>query len=308
MDKCNTCKLVDGSLGHWYPPSVSDAVEPVAQWGRTSQCPALDSSGQHDAEEIHPHHTGASEERDQAVEHRARVYMTSHASPLHLALGPGQRRRGEPPDAEAQRQRVADDQPLGLAPLHMAERTGAVGDARVQHATVVRVDVVLGGAVQQHVEMGADVHVARLQGAREREHEGDVLLLLGVLADVLDVRRRAGGQAAGERGVGVDVELEEVEERVRHHADRAVHLGLDAVVELERFFGLVALGEGDPFDLVVVGVFDVLTRLTVARRARWSLATVGVFGIGRRTAMVTVTDARYPGGKVLTSSGSCTRR
>lgn len=187
--------------------------------------------------------------------------MTSHASPFHPALGLGQQRRGEPPNAETQRQRVTNDQPLGLAPVHMAERTGAVRDARVQYTAVVRVDMVLGGAVQEHVEVRANVHVARLQGARECEHKRNVLLLLGLLADVLEVRRWAGWQAAGERGVGVDVELEEVEERVGHHGNRAVHLSLDAVVELEGFFCLVALGEGDPLDLVAFGVLDVFARL-----------------------------------------------
>lgn len=121
-------------------------------------------------------------------------------------------------------------------------------------------------AVQQNVEVRADVHMAGLQGACEREHERNVLLLLGLFTNIFQVRWRTGGKAAGERGVGVDVELEEMEEGIGHHADCAVYLGLDAVVKLEGLFRLVALGEGDPFDLVVVRVLDVFARFTAAKR------------------------------------------
>ena len=102
--------------------------------------------------------------------------------------------------------------------------------------------------------------MAQLQGAGEGEDEGDVLLGGGRLADRLDVGRGAGGQAAGQGGVAVDVELEQGEEGVVDHGDGAVQLGLDGVVELERLAGLVALGEGPPLDLVL-GVLDVLAGL-----------------------------------------------
>lgn len=187
--------------------------------------------------------------------------MPADALPLDPALGPGQRRRRKPPHTEAQRQGVANDQLPGPAAIHVAQRTRAIGNARVQHPAVVRVDVVFRCAVQQHVHVGADVHVARLQGPRERKDQGDVLLLDGRLADVLEVRRRARGEAAGQGGVGVDVELEQVEERVRDHRDGAVEFPLDAVVEFEGLFGLVAHGEGDPLDLVVLGIFYVFAGL-----------------------------------------------
>lgn len=213
--------------------------------------------------------------------------MASHASPFHLALGLGQRRRWEPTNTEAQRQRVANDQPLGLASVHVAERTGAVRNARVQHAAVVRMDMVLGGAVQKHVQVRADVHVARLQGTREREDKRDVLLLLGLFADILKMWRWAGGQTAGERGVGVDVELEEVEEGVGHHSNRAVHLSLDAVMELEGFLRFVALGEGDPFDLMAFGVLDVFTRFAAA------ICVLGGVRHGRDRAGVITHELRF---------------
>lgn len=73
----------------------------------------------------------------------------------------------------------------------MAQGAGAVRDARVEDAAVVGAYVVFGRAVQEDVEVGADVHVAQLEGSREGEDEGDELLLGGRLADDLDVGFRA---------------------------------------------------------------------------------------------------------------------
>lgn len=189
--------------------------------------------------------------------------MPAHALPLNLAPCLGQRRRREPPHTETQRQRIPDDQAPRLAPLHMAQRTRAIGSPGIQHAAIVRVYVVFRRRVQQHIQVRADVQVAELQGAGQREHQGYVLHLVGLLADRLDVLWRARGQAAGERRVGVDVELEEVEEGVVDHGHGAVQLFLDAVVELERLVGLFAGGEGDPLDLVVFGVLDVFACFSV---------------------------------------------
>lgn len=127
------------------------------------------------------------------------------------------------------------------------------------------VNVVLGGAVQQHIHVRANVHMARLEGPRERKHERDVLLRNGLFAHVLNLRRGPRGQSAGQRGVRVDVELEEVEKGVRDHGDGAVDFAFEAVVELEGFLSLVAHGERDPFDFVAVGVFNVLARFTRGR-------------------------------------------
>jgi len=107
-----------------------------------------------------------------------------------------------------------------------------------------------------------DVHVAVLQGARKRKHQRDVLLCDGFLVDNLDVGGRAGREPAGEGRVGVDVELEEVEEGVADHGDGAVYFGLDAVVELERLVGLFAYWERNPLKLMVLRVLDMLTRFS----------------------------------------------
>lgn len=143
----------------------------------------------------------------------------------------------------------------------MAQRTRAVGHGGIEHAAVVVMRVMLRHAVQQHVHVRADVQVAELQGARQREDQGDVLLLGQLLANDLDVGGRTGGQAARQRRIVVDVELEQVEEGIRDQRDGAVELALDAVLELQRLAGFVAGREGDPLQLVV-GQFDVLAGVT----------------------------------------------
>ena len=106
-------------------------------------------------------------------------------------------------------------------------------------------------AVQQNVQVGRDVQMAKLQRAGQREHQRYVFHFIGHLADGLDSGSGARGQAAGQRRVGVDVELEEVEEGVADLGDGAILLAFDAVVELEGPAGLFAGGEGNPLEFVV---------------------------------------------------------
>lgn len=61
----------------------------------------------------------------------------------------------------------------------------------------MRSRVVLGSAVQEDVEVRADVHVAELELPREGEDERDVLLLGEGFADDFDLLAGAGGDAAG---------------------------------------------------------------------------------------------------------------
>ena len=60
----------------------------------------------------------------------------------------------------------------------------------------------------------------------------------------------------------MDVGLEQVEERIVDEGDGAVEFALDTVLELKRLARLVADGEGNPLQLVLV-VFDMFARLTV---------------------------------------------
>ncbi len=241
-------------------PSVADTVESVGQRRGASQPPALQPLGQYDAHEIRTGDHDPGGERYQAVEDGAGVDVPAHALPLDVALCRGQRRRGEPPDAEAQRQGVPDHQPPRVRPFHVCQRARAVRRGAVENPRIVEVAVVLRGAVQEHVHVRADVHVAELERPGQRKDQRDILGDVVLAAHGLGVRRRSLGEAAGQRGVAVDVELEEVEERIRHHVNRAILLALDAVVELERLARLVADGKGDPLDLVR-RVLDVLARL-----------------------------------------------
>jgi len=112
------------------------------------------------------------------------------------------------------------------------QRARAVGGAAVEDAAVVRMNVVLGRAVQQHVEMGADMHVAQLERTGQRDDERDVLADRLVASDSVGVRGRARREPARERRVGMDVELEQMEEWVGDDGDGAVNFPLDAVLEL----------------------------------------------------------------------------
>ncbi|TKW56256.1 hypothetical protein CTA1_11923 [Colletotrichum tanaceti] len=150
--------------------------------------------------------------------------------------------------------------------------------------------------------------MAQLEGAGEGEDEGDVLLLVWFLADDLDDRGGAGGQAACEGRVEVDEELEEVEEGVGNHGDRAVELALVAVAELEGLFGLFADGEGDPFDFVV-RVLDVLACFPAGRGGE-VLAEVRHRGTTQRVRArveAAMSSNNFRGAR-LTSCDSYTRR
>lgn len=244
-------------------------VKPIPERRRAPEAPSPEPSRQHGPKEIDRRERDASAEADQVVEQNSGGNGTAHARPLDLALRLGQRGRREPADAEAEGQRVANDKAVGgaAAAARVRDRAGAVGSAAVEHAAVARLDVLLGPTVQQHVHVGADVHVAQLQRAGQREDQRDVLLRRRLLAHHLDVLGRARGQAARQGRVAVDVELEQVEEGVADRGDGAVQLRLDAVVELERLARLVADGEGAPLDLVG-GVLDVFARFAGQRQRR----------------------------------------
>jgi hypothetical protein len=126
-------------------------------------------------------------------------------------------------------------------------------------------------AVQEDVHMRADMQMAQLQRAREGKNQRHKLLsffelelccCFGIQRVQGDGIWWAGGQAAGQRSVVVDVKLEEVEEGVVDGVDGAVELGFYPVVELEGEAGFFAGGEGDVFE-VVVGVLDVFACFTV---------------------------------------------
>lgn len=62
----------------------------------------------------------------------------------------------------------------------------------------------------------------------------------------------------------MDVEFEQVEEGVGDKVEGAIDFGFVAVVEFERLAGLVADGEGNPFDFVFC-IFNVLAGFSANR-------------------------------------------
>ena len=249
-------------------PPITNPYSPqtVPERRRSPEGPALQPPRQDNAHKVSSRDHGAGHKRQQTVKDGAGVDVAPHALPLDAALRLWKRGGGEPPHAELERQRVANHQPLCVASFHVGEGARRVGRRAVEDPAVVGVDVLLGRRVQQDVHVGADVHVAQLQRARQREDERHVLLLGRLKPDDFDVRRRPRGQPAGQGRVGVDVELEQVEEGVRDHGYRAVFLLLDAVREGERGVGFVARREGDPLDLV--------------RRRVWERDVLACFSVG----------------------------
>lgn len=243
-------------------PAVSNSVHAVAQRRRTAHAPPLQPLRQDHSHGVHAGDEQAGDERHQTVEDSARVDVAAQPLPLHLALRLGQRRRREPAHGEAQRQRVTNDELASVGAGHVAQGARAVCDARVEDTAVVRTVVVLRRAVQQHIEVRADVHMAQLQRASQRKDERDVFLLGYFLADDFAVDGRTRGQPAGQGGVAVNVEFEEVEEGIADEGNRAVDLALGAVVEFKGLVGLFAYGERNPLQLVL-GVLDMLAGFSV---------------------------------------------
>lgn len=106
----------------------------------------------------------------------------------------------------------------------MREGRDAVRGAGVDDAAVVGVEVVFWGAVEEEVEVRGDVQVGELEGAGQGEDQGDEFFGGRGRGAGVDVRWGPGGDAAGEGGVVVDVELEEVEEGVGYEGNRAVEI------------------------------------------------------------------------------------
>ncbi|KAI6767387.1 hypothetical protein HG530_005396 [Fusarium avenaceum] len=126
--------------------------------------------------------------------------------------------------------------------------------------------------MQQDVHVRADMDVAQLQRTSESKDKRDVFACRQLLAYDFDLGCWTGGDAARQGRIGVNVEFEEVEEGVVDHGDSAVDLAFSAVVELERAAGLVAHGEGLPFDLVLF-VLNMLARFSVLLLKRRSDTT-----------------------------------
>ena len=111
--------------------------------------------------------------------------------------------------------------------------------------------------MNQHIHTRSNVQVAELECARQRDDHRrvdiaqtalSVCFLCSTLLELIFQsagRERLGRYAAGQGRVVVDVEFQQVEERVVDEVDRAVDLLLYAEEELQRAAGFIASREWD---------------------------------------------------------------
>jgi hypothetical protein len=150
-----------------------------------------------------------------------------------------------PPHTELQRQRIADNDPR----RRLARN--AIRSRRSNRSSRDR----FRRRVDQHVHARGHVQVAELQRAGQRDDHGCIDIAQAALAICVFrsaffelLFQRAGRErlcryAAGQRRVVVNVEFQQVEERVVDEVDRAVDVLLYAKEELEGAAGLIASRE-----------------------------------------------------------------
>ena len=152
-----------------------------------------------------------------------------------------------PPHAELQRQRIANDNP-GRWLARDAVRSRSRNRSRRNR---------LGRCVNQHIHAGSNMQVAKLQRTSQRDNHRrvdiaqaalSVCVLRGTLLELIfQCAGREGLRryAAGQRRVVVDVEFQQVEERVIDKVDRAVDILFHAKEELQRTASFIASWEWD---------------------------------------------------------------
>lgn len=263
------------AIAHARPKTIPSQTSPLHS-SKTILAMALQPPRQLDASEVRHADGRARQSADHAVDQCAESQVAADARPAA-----GQLRVGIPPHAELQRQGITNHNPRRW----LSRNT--VRSRRRNRARSLR----FGRRVHQHVHARGDVQVAQLQRTRQRDHHGRINIAQTALAvrlfrrALLELilqsagREGLGGYAAGERRVVVDVELEQVEERVVDEVDRAVDLLLHAEEELQRPAGLVACREGDVGELAC-GVGDVLARVTdrFVNASSFSSIVSGVIG------------------------------
>jgi hypothetical protein len=179
---------------------------------------------------------------DHAVNQRTESQMSSNTSPATRQLS------GRiPSHAKLQRQRIANNDP-GRRLARNAVRSRSRNRSRRNR---------LGRRVNQHIHARSNVQVAKLQRARQRNDHRcvdiaqaalSICFFRGTLLELIFQcarRERLCGYAAGQGRVVVDVEFQQVEERVVDEVDRAVDVFLYAKEEFQRAAGFIAGREWD---------------------------------------------------------------
>lgn len=228
---------------------------------------ALQSPGQLHASEVGNANRSARQSADHAVYQCTESQMSANARPATGQLGVG-----IPSHAELQRQGIANHDPCRRLARDAIRSRSRNRPRRLR----------LWGRVNQHVHARSDVQVAQLQSAGQGNYHGSVNIAQAALTVRLFCRpflefilQSAGRErfrryAAGQWRIVVDVELEQMEERVVDKVDRAVDLLFHAEEELERTAGFVARWEGDVGQLAC-SVGDVLAGITDRLSTRISL-------------------------------------
>jgi hypothetical protein len=193
-----------------------------------------------------------------AVHQSAESQVSSHARPTAWKLG------GRiPSHTELQRQRIANNDPRRRLARDAVRCRGCDGPRRNR----------LRRRMHQHIHARSNVQMAELQrtGQRNDHWRVDVAqtaLAIGILRCSLFEfifqcagRERLRGYAAGQGSVVVDVELQQVEERVVDEVDCAIDVLFYAEEELERAACFVAGREWNVGELAC-SVGDVLAGVT----------------------------------------------
>lgn len=203
---------------------------------------ALQSTRQFHASKVSHANSSTGQGTDDAVHQCTESQMSSDTCP-----STGQLCVGIPSHAELQRQCVSNDNSGG----RLARNT--VGSCSSNRSRRNR----LGRSVHQHIHARSDVQVAELQRTSQSDHHGRVDLAQAALAigvfrcSLLKLffagagRERLRWDAAGQWRIIVDVEFQQMEERVVDKVNRAVDILFYAKEELERAAGFIAGRERD---------------------------------------------------------------
>lgn len=206
----------------------------------------------------------ARKRRNQTVHQRTERQMPSHTRPTRRKL-----RIRIPPHTELQRQRITNHNPRRRIPRN---RIGRRSRNSPRRHTLRR-------SMHQHIQTTTHMQMAQLQRPRQRNNHWRINLTQTALS-IRHIRRpllklflqRArrqgfGRDAAGKGSIVVDVEFEQVEERVVDEVEGAVDFLFDAEEEFERAAGFVAGEEGDVGELTL-GVGYVFACVAVPLLAR----------------------------------------
>jgi hypothetical protein len=227
---------------------------------------ALQPARQLHTSEICHTDSGARQSTNHAVHQSAESQVSSNTSPTAWKLS-----GGVPPHAELQRQRVANNDPRGRLARDAVRSCGCNRSWRHR----------LRRRVHKHIHACSNVQVAELQRTGQRDYHWRVdltqaALAIGILCcSLLELifqcagRERLRGYAAGQGSVVVDVELQQVEERVVDKVDCAVDVLLYAEEKLERAAGFVAGREWNVGKLAC-SVGDVFASVTDLLSVRYS--------------------------------------